>query len=337
MKIDRGSIERLCLTAMLAIMTFTNTGAQPPGMTRVDGKHFYASGQAFVPNGVNYYPQKTPWQIFWPTYDSNIVRKDLMLIRRLGFNIVRIFIGDMDLKDEKSTTRNMGKWRNFLDLSQKMGLKVIVTLFDFMGDYPSKMNPATIAQLRLLFTSFCSNTAIFAWDIKNEPDLDFQKDSARVLRWLDGVIEQARTYDTCHLLTIGWAHPEHATLLADKVDFVSFHSYRRPDSLDEDLTKLLSLAAGKPVVLEEFGASTYAGPEDSRTAREVRQARYFSAVRDILRQHGDIPWLVWTLYDFSEEIVPAPGRSDIIRAEQSRFGILRSDGSLKRGAAALRH
>ena len=339
-----GGIVRLCVTAALSITTVMYANAQlstparisSKGMTRVYGCDFYVSGRILLPQGVNYYPQKTPWKRFWPSYDKNIVSKDLRLIKRLGFNIVRIFIGDSDLTGEKRTMHRIGQLRNFLDLAQQRGLKVIVTLFDFMGDYSMQGNASTKRQLRLLMTSFCNHRAIFAWDIKNEPDLDFREDSAQVVQWLGRVLEQARRYDTCHLFTIGWAHPENASLLADKVDFVSFHSYRRPDSLSADLTRLLLRSGGKPVVLEEFGVPTYAGTKDSEAEREGQQAHYFSAIRKVLFQHGNIPWLVWTLYDFPEGMVPAPGRSAIQRAEQSRFGILRPDGSFKQGAAVLR-
>lgn len=342
MKINPGIIERFCFTAALVVLTSIYTTAQSSAplrrslMTSVYGRDFYVNGRIFLPKGVNYYPQKTPWKMFWPSYDRNIVRKDLQLIKNLGFNIVRIFIGDSDLTGGKSTMHNIGQLRNFLDLAQERGLKVIVTLFDFMGDYSIQRKPSTERQLRLLLTSFCNHRAIFAWDIKNEPDLDFHEDPARVVQWLDRVLGQARRYDSCHLFTIGWAHPEQASLLADKVDFVSFHSYRRPDSLSADLTRLLLLSAGKPVVLEEFGAPTYAGLPDSMAVREEQQAQYFSAVRKVLFQHGNIPWLVWTLYDFQEEMVPAAGGSAIQRGEQSRFGILRPDGSFKQGTAVLR-
>ena len=338
------AIVRLCVTAVLSVMTVMYASAQlstparmsSKDMTSVYGTDFYVNGRILLPQGVNYYPQKTPWKRFWPLYDRNIVGKDLRLIKRLGFNIVRIFIGDSDLTGEKRTSHSIGQLRNFLDLARQRGLKVIVTLFDFMGDYSTQGNASTERQLRLLLTSFCHHSAIFAWDIKNEPDLDFHEDPARVVHWLGLMLEQARRYDTCHLFTIGWAHPEHAMLLADKVDFVSFHSYRRSDSLSADLSKLLLQTAGKPVMLEEFGAPTYAGTQDPEAVMEEQQAQYFSAVRKVLFQHGKIPWLVWTLYDFQEEMVPAPGRSAIQRAEQSRFGILRMDGSFKRGVDALR-
>ena len=299
--------------------------------------HFQLNGRPFVPKGVNYYPARSPWRLFWLQYDSQTVRKDMDIMCRLGFNTFRIFIGFDDLNEAGTTALRLAQLKDLLDLAQERKLKVIITLFDFLGDYSPAHYPAVDKELMLLLGAFKDHKAVFAWDLKNEPDLDFRSTSVEVREWLTWILGRARADDPFHLLTIGWADPANALLFKDRVDFLSFHSYRPPELLDAELDSLRAGAAGKPLLLEEFGRSTYQESGVSSRREEKAQARYFSRVREILHRRGDVPALVWTLYDFYQVPVSVVGPSAWRRAEQSRFGILRLDGSRKPGTMVLTH
>lgn len=306
------------------------------GMVTIAGKYFRLNGHPFIPKGVNYYPGAAPWDLFWPQYDSNVTKKDLDVIRGLGFNTFRIFIGFSDFNKGNVTAVRLSQLHNLLDLADSRHLKVIVTLFDFLGNYHLLNFPATDRQLESLLTAFHTHKAILAWDIKNEPDLDFSHNTqTEVKEWLAWTLERARAYDPNHLITIGWSNAANAMLFSDKTDFISFHSYHAPDQLNTDLDKVLSQAGGKPVVLEEFGMSTYKGIWAPFGKSEKGQAGYFSKVRDILHRHGDIPFLVWTLYDFKNVPADVVGRLPWRRQPQKAFGILKENGAPKPGAAIL--
>ena len=92
-----------------------------------------------------------------------------------------------------------------LDIAQRSGLKVIVTLFDFYGDYSVHNWTLTHRHAEQIITPFKTHKAILAWDIKNEPNLDFENRSKEnVLAWLREMVEQIRRFDPNHLVTIGW-------------------------------------------------------------------------------------------------------------------------------------
>ncbi|MBN9383915.1 MAG: cellulase family glycosylhydrolase [Chitinophagaceae bacterium] len=306
------------------------------GMVTITGKHFRLDGHPFTPKGVNYYPSNTPWDLFWPQYDSNVTKKDLDVIHNLGFNTFRIFIGFSDFNKGNVTAVRLSQLHNLLDLADSRHLKVIVTLFDFLGNYHLLNFPATDRQLESLLTTFHNHKAILAWDIKNEPDLDFSHNGqTEVKEWLAWTLERARAYDPNHLITIGWSNAANAMLFRDKIDFISFHSYHAPEQLNTDLDKVLSQADDKPVVLEEFGMSTYKGIWAPFGKSEKGQENYFSKIRDILHRHGDIPFLAWTLYDFKNVPSSVVGRLPWRKQPQAAFGILKENGVPKSGAAIL--
>lgn len=305
-------------------------------MVQVKGKRFYVANKPFVPKGVNYYPQKTPWTSFWSKFNAQIISKDFALVQSLGFNTVRVFVNFHDFNKGNVPGEQVEKLRQLLDMAQKHQLKVIVTLFDFLGDYRMLNFSATDRQLETLLTTFRTHPAIMAWDLKNEPDLDYKyHDAADVQEWLQWVLKRARSYDPNHLLTIGWAYPENAENLSEGLDFVSFHSYKSPEELARDIDGLQKKVNTKPVVLEEFGLSTYRGIWAPFGKNEEEQAIYFAQVREVLRQKGDIPSIVWALYDFADVPAEVVGKMPWNRYPQKNFGVLNTAGKPKKGLGVL--
>jgi endo-1,4-beta-mannosidase len=305
-------------------------------MVQVSGKQFFLKGVPFMPKGVNYYPQKTPWTFFWTKYESKIIKKDFALTRSLGFNTVRIFINFHDFNKGNVPVERLEQLQNLLDHAEKAGLKVIITLFDFMGDYSLFNFTASDRQLESLLYRFRNHPAIFAWDLKNEPDLDYKyHDVEDVKEWLTWTLKRARIYDPNHLFTVGWAYPQNVDFLSEELDFVSFHSYKALDVLNGEIDVMQSKIKNKPLVLEEFGLSTYRGIWAPTGKTEQEQADYFSSVRAILKKKGNIPYLAWTLYDFSEVPSGVVGKLPWRKNPQKNFGIISQDGKIKPSAKVL--
>ncbi|MBE7170607.1 MAG: glycosyl hydrolase family 5 [Williamsia sp.] len=306
------------------------------GLVTARGNRFYVNDSLFVPKGINYYPQKSPWLMFWPNFDSLVIKKDLEKIRLLGFNCTRIFINFSDFNKGNVPPERIMQLQSLLDISERLQLKVIVTLFDFVGDYRVLNLTATDRQLETLLTHFNRHPALLAWDLKNEPDLDFKHhDPEDVQEWLGWTLKQARIYDPNHLFTIGWAYPENAHLFSERLDFVSFHSYRTTQQLSTGIDGLRAKVKNKPLVLEEFGLSTYHGMWSPRGAGEEEQADYFAQVKKVLSQKGNIPSFVWTLYDFAEVPNDVTGRMPWRRNPQKNFGLITVEGKVKKGADVL--
>jgi len=305
-------------------------------MVQVIDKQFFLNGKPFAPKGINYYPQKTPWTFFWTKYDAKIIQKDFALTRSLGFNTIRIFINFHDFNKGNVPIERLQQLQNLLDNALLQNLKVIITLFDFLGDYSLLNFTASDRQLESLLTRFRNHPAIFAWDLKNEPDLDYKyHDIEDVNEWLVWVLKRARVYDPNHLFTVGWAYPQNVNFLSEELDFVSFHSYKALDVLSGEIEMMQSKIKKKPLVLEEFGLSTYHGIWAPLGKSEQEQADYFSKVRAILKQKGNIPYLAWTLYDFSEVPTGVVGKLPWRKNPQKNFGIITQKGHIKPSAKVL--
>lgn len=310
--------------------------AKKDSMVQVVDKQFVLNRKPFVPKGINYYPQKTPWTFFWTKYESKIIKKDFALTRSLGFNTVRIFINFHDFNKGNVPIERLNQVQNLLDNAQKENLKVIITLFDFLGDYSLLNFTASDRQLESLLSRFRNHPAIFAWDLKNEPDLDYKyHDIADVNEWLVWVLKRARKYDPNHLYTVGWAYPQNIDFLRNELDFISFHSYKPIDVLSNDIDMMREKIKNKPLVLEEFGLSTYHGIWAPFGKSEQDQADYFSSVRAILKKKGNIPYIAWTLYDFSEVPTGVVGKMPWNRNPQKNFGLVTKEGKIKPSAIIL--
>jgi aryl-phospho-beta-D-glucosidase BglC (GH1 family) len=281
--------------------------------------------------GINYYPQQSPWKDFWLNYDTTIIEKDLALMRNLGANSVRIFINYEQFGKGNVVPEMLLRLDHFLATAQKNNIYVLVTLFDFNSNYQLLNFPATDRQLETLLTRYRSNDAILGWDLKNEPDLDFHYQNPEdVKEWLELMIRQARKYDPIHPITIGWAFPENAELYAQKLDFISFHYYKKIDQLSKIIDNLRLKMPEKPLVLEEFGLSSYQSLVFPIGVSEAQQASYLAEIIGILSTKKAVSFYYWTLYDFDAVSGEIAGNRPWQRNAQKHFGLVSSNGNIKK-------
>jgi len=179
-----------------------------------------------------------------------------------------------------------------------------------------------------LVSAFKNHPAVLAWDIKNEPNLDFDsRGKKKVLAWLKEMSYQIRQIDTSHLITIGWSDLASATLLEEEVDLVSFHYYEAIADF-EDSYNALRAQTDKPLVLQEYGLPSDFGLWSPFGASLESQAEYYKEFGAILQKH-DIQDISWTLYDF--EVIPTSvvGRLPWRKHRQKHFGFIDKDGNEK--------
>jgi len=278
--------------------------------------------------GINYYPQSSPWLDFWLDYDQKVIRKDLMRIKSLRMNTVRIFIPSDGVVPGLQFKVMLDKLELLLDECLVLDLDVVVTLFDFPVSFDLSYYTRSERQLEDILTRFKDHSAILAWDLKNEPDLDFPGHSKKkVLQWLNYMIEKARDYDPNHLLTIGWSNPEDAVLLASKLDFVSYHYYRDPKSLALDMLKLKA-EVKKPLLLGEFGIPSNKKWYMPRGHSKIDQSDYLKKMKREM-EINDVPYLLWTLYDFDEIPTEVFGYKKWAHSKQKYFGLMDCNGEKK--------
>jgi hypothetical protein len=286
--------------------------------------------------GINYYPQKTPWKDFWIQYDEDIIEEDLRKIKKLRLNTVRVFVNYEQFGKGNVVPEMLERLEHFLDNAAKNGIGVLVTLFDFNSNYQLLNFPATDRQLETILTQFKSHPAIIAWDLKNEPDLDFYyQNESDVKEWLNFMVRQAKVYDPTTPITIGWAYPESVSYLAEELDFVSFHYYRDVDKLGGIIDDMKKKFGDKPLLLEEFGLSSYESSVFPISTTPYEQAKHLSKIQQILFRRGNVPYIYWTLYDFDNVGTDIAGNRPWQRNAQKHFGLIDSYNQPKLVAAVI--
>lgn len=285
--------------------------------------------------GINYYPQGSAWNTFGDSFSAEILKNDFNQIKKLGCNTIRIFIGYEDFGKADISVQKIKKLQQLLDLANAEKLDVIITLFDFYGDYSVLDWTQTQQHARQIVNAVKEYDAVHSWDIKNEPDLDFQsRGKQQVLAWLKEIKHTIKSVDSLHPITVGWSSGNAALHLIDELDYISFHHYQKLVTLEDNL-HLLGGKTNKPIVLQEFGMSTNQGLWSPFGNSEKDQYSYYKDFLS-LQKRDSFHYLFWTLYDFntipSNVAGPYPWRKN----KQAQFGLF-GLGQKAKKALALFH
>lgn len=307
----------------------------PDGIATTDGTSILVDGQPFQIAGINYYPQATPWDLFWPNYDGALVEQDFQAIRAMGLNTVRVFIPFYQFGGPEVNEAYLEALDDLLTRADNQGLKVIVTLFDFRVEYALLAWPAGDRHLEQLIPRFKHHPAILAWDLKNEPDRDFGLGQSHVEAWLAHVARVVRGLDPNHLITVGWATAGAAPILANELDIVSFHYYLLASDLPGAFAAIRTAVPDRPIVLQEFGIPTWNSFVFPHGHTETEQASYYADILAVMRQTDSAGYLAWTLYDFTNVPPSVAGRFPWQIGPQKFLGVIRPDGTAKPAAALL--
>ncbi|OCB78468.1 cellulase family glycosylhydrolase [Flavobacterium crassostreae] len=282
----------------------------------------------FVIRGINYYPRNSAWDTFGALFQKDTIAKDLEIIKKANLNTIRIFIPYQDFGKATIDPEKMKKLKVFLDLAETKKLAVVVTLFDFYSDYTLESWTLTHRHAEQIVTAFKDHKAILAWDLKNEPNLDFEnRDKDNVLNWLKHLIPVIKESDPNHLITIGWSNAIEATNLADQVDFISYHFYTDPKQLEQQTNRLLKTTQ-KPVVIQEFGVPSYGGIWNLWEGSPKKQARYHQKMQAYFKKNN-YSFMSWTLYDFPQVPNQVAGKWPWQKIRQKKFGFLDDKGKPK--------
>ena len=279
--------------------------------------------------GINYYPQATPWDMFGDSFSIDTISNDFKIIKEAGLNSIRIFVQYDDFGKADVNPKKLEKLKHTLDTAEENNLKVVLTLFDFFGDYSVLNWTLNQRHAEKIVSTFKDHNAIIAWDIKNEPNLDFEsRGKENVVAWLDKMIDLVKSIDSKHPVTIGWSNTQSASILKDKVDIVSFHYYEDLNKLDSAIKTLKTKIPNKPLVMQEFGISSYSGFWKPFGSSEEDQANYHKKAQEIIANNS-LQFMSWTLYDFADVPVDVVGRRPWRRNTQKRFGFINNIGAKK--------
>ena len=279
--------------------------------------------------GVNYYPQKCPWDMYSDCFNKEDIIKDFALVNSAGLNTIRLFVPYKDFGGAHVLEERLEKLQMTLDALEENNLKAVVTLFDFYGNYGVLDWTLNQRHLETIVSRFKNHEAILAWDIKNEPDLDFEsRGKNNVIAWLKEMVSYVKVLDSKHPVTIGWSSPEAGVYLKDYVDFVSFHYYQDVDEFEESYKTLKSKVGEKPIILQEFGMSSYRGVWNPFGASEDGQAEYHQKMQNAFKSHN-VQFISWTLYDFEHIPTSVVGRLPWRKQAQKEYGFIDVKGAKK--------
>lgn len=279
--------------------------------------------------GINYYPQQTPWDTFGKGFSDTIITADFKIIENMGLNTIRLFIPYEDFGKAAVDPKKLERLKKTFSIAQKHNLKILLTLFDFYGDYDVNNWTITERHAESIVNALKEHPALLAWDIKNEPDLDFEsRGEFQVLQWLEEMTLKIKQWDPNHPITIGWSNTDAAVHLADAVDFVSYHYYQDPEDFLKAQEELRIKVQHKPLLLQEYGYSSYDGFWAMFTGGEKNQAAYYSKMQSQLKAE-EIPFVFWTLYDFKDVPAAVAGSLPWRTRKQGYFGCITSDGTKK--------
>lgn len=279
--------------------------------------------------GINYYPQHTPWEKFWPEYDTTVIQADLKRIHEMGFNTVRIFVYYTDFGGPEVAPMMKGRLLNFLQQAQAHQLQVVVTLFDQYQDYHHIDNAR--AHLAQLTEGLAQHPAIAAWDLKSESDRDYAyHGEATVKHWLMNMQQFLHT-KVEQPLTASYANALNMDDEVNALDYLTFHYYADERNFSKTLHTLRQRFPDHALVLGEFGYHTWQNhPSDPHP--QAHQYNYFQAILAAAQEHQLKGIMAWSLYDY-----PVIAGSTFLAemSHEQHMGLWRLDNTVKPGYLAL--
>ncbi len=323
---------------------------RPADFVTVRGDQFFYRGAIFPIRGFNYYPRLHPWRTYnLGAWDANVCEFELRLGARLGANVVRTFVDYHSSLDNTKpqppfddafgpNPQYLAHVREFLDIAGKLGLRVILTLFDGMNWSLYEPRDHWIAEryVDAFVPLFANDPRILCWDLQNEPDRALrQVGRAPVLEFFRRISRRIRALAPHQLQTIGWIDRARAQYFPDldtDLDFWCFHFYDNAERLPE-LVRFYKTKTRKPVLLQEFGLPT-GGPGYEGKDAEQHQVAYYAQVFRTLAENQMCGSIFWCLNDYPIGLAGNPPIAT--DSPENHFGVLRLDYSEKPVCAEIR-
>ncbi|HEX9472905.1 MAG TPA: beta-galactosidase [Steroidobacteraceae bacterium] len=264
-----------------------------PGAS-LDGNYFSAGGQRFLVTGAHWVPAKTALQ--WPLqWDPADIEADFSTMAQIGFNTVRfdLFWAWFEPRPGVYNPEAFAQLDYLISLAHKYRIYLHPSLFvgGEVGEaywdvaWRNGRNPQSNPEMLRLETNqarefgrrYAHETAILAWDLTDEPPFWITSGTtdAEAVNWTRLIAGGIRSYDRMHPIVAGVSTqdmehgPFRPDVIAGDVDFFSVHPYTIytpelfPDAMVSQrgtygaaFETALSRGAGRPVMVQEMGASS---------------------------------------------------------------------------------
>jgi hypothetical protein len=302
--------------------------------------------------GVNYFPRETPWSGMWTKTPPEVFEKDMALAASLGCNTIRTFLqfsapleqAGLLQPDGSLTPVYHDRIERLLAAAWRQGIRVIAC-FEFSPQWLAAPDAGARWQRALgdVVGKHRDDGRVLMWDLMNEPD-DDAKWTEATRAYLKAALPLIKQLDPNHLTTVG------LTWRADRLkevglpDVMQYHEYAgKGVFFKEGANRVLvtfgnqrKVGGARPLLIGEFGMSTarddqHGAAQELRatmsaaTGTEPEQAHLYEIVLAGAEQGHAAGAVAWCLHDYP-----------INNPNESHFGLVRGDGSLKPAARVLR-
>lgn len=310
----------------------------------IQNGHLSLNNQPVKLKGFNFYPHLAPWSSMWTHWNGPQVAADLDKAQAIGTNALRILVpygtGYAWTKADGTPQPEMlNELDQLIAMAANRNMRVLLTLYDFYGNFPLAGTPEEAANWRYLdaiVSRYQNDPRVLGWDLHNEPD-NYQTwksgDQEQVMDWLERVSVRIRQHDPNHFITIGMGVPsDFMTTNWDGLDIlalsdvVGLHAYTA-SLIEQQVSAIRAVDGPTPLILEEFGWPS--GPTELNSDySEAAQAQRVQTTLDEITKLNIDGGLAWMLWDFMPDSI-INLRPNIT---EQYFGFVRVDGSLKPAA-----
>jgi len=299
-------------------------------------QHKWLNGADFVPStAIN---QLEMWQE--GTFDPETIDRELGYAQGIGMNVMRVYLHSLAYKQDPKGFKE--RLDQYLDISDKRGIKTMLVFFDDVWDKEPKVGvqrdpkpgthnsgwvqdpgdpasretanfPFLKTYVKDIMETFKDDGRVLLWDLYNEPGNSGKGNSSIPL--LEAVFSWAREVGPSQPISVGlwsWGLVELNAIQALNSDIITYHHYGDP----QDHRRVIELLRthGRPMICTEYMART-------------RNSR-FSNIMPLLKEEniGAINWgLVKgrsnTIYEWDN---PVPGGEEPV---EWFHDIFREDGT----------
>jgi hypothetical protein len=183
-----------------------------------DGYSFQTeNGQPFMIVGVNYFRPDTGWAPnLWKKFNPAVFREDCKRLNDSGVNCIRVFTtyGSFMTQKGQVDPEGLQKFEQFLDIAEEHGIYVYSTGPDhwegpgqFVDTWMDRFTSEEIIQetctfWRVFAKRFKGRSALFAYDLLNEPCVPWSRDMKQ--HWNDWLVKK---YPSPEKLAESWGVP----------------------------------------------------------------------------------------------------------------------------------
>lgn len=299
---------------------------------KLEGNYFSVAGKGLFVLGTHYVPAREAlqWPYEW---NPEVWDSDFRLMDKMGLNFVRfdLFWAWFEPRPGQYNEEAFDQFDAIIDMARRHNLYLNPTFFiggevgDAYWDVPWRAgrhphaNPEMlrlqVEHVKEFARRYKDESTILAWDLTDEPPywiVAQETSDAMAANWTNALVAAIRHFDSQHTILVGTSsqeigrRPFRADIIAEAVDFVSVHPYPfyQPEYYPDPLLSMrvtyaaafetmLARGAGKPVMVQEFGAS-------SAQFTPERIARYYNTMMYSALGSGAHGLVAWCFTDAEE-------------------------------------